>query len=39
MIKRTYKRQLERAKFMDHTSYQWAQWWHKAARNPKRWKK
>ncbi len=39
MIKRTHKRQLERAKFMDHTSYQWSQWWHKAARKTKRCKK
>ena len=23
---------------MDHTSYEWSQWWHKKARKPKRWK-
>ena len=38
-IKRTRKRQIERAKFMDHTGYEWSQWWHKTARKPKRWKK
>lgn len=38
-IERTRKRQIERAKFMDHTSYQWSQWWHKTARKPKGWKK
>lgn len=37
-IKRTRKRQIERAKFMDHTGYEWSQWWHKTARKPKRWK-
>ena len=29
MIKRIRKRQIQRAKFMDHTSYEWSQWWHK----------
>lgn len=38
-IKRTRKRQIERAKLMDHTGYEWSQWWHKTARKPKRWKK
>ncbi len=38
-IKRTRKRQIERAKFMDHTGYEWSQWWHKTASKPKRWKK
>lgn len=38
-IKRTRKRQIERAKFMDHTGYEWSQRWHKTARKPKRWKK
>lgn len=38
-IKRTRKRQIERAAFMDHTGYEWSQWWHKTARKPKRWKK
>lgn len=37
-IKRTRKRQLRRAKFMDHTSYEWSQWWPKPVRKPKRWK-
>lgn len=37
-IKRTRKRQIERAKFMDHTGYEWSQWWHKATRKAKRWK-
>lgn len=27
MIKRTRKRGIEKAKFMDHTSYKWSQWW------------
>lgn len=26
-IKRTRKRGIEKAKFMDHTSYKWSQWW------------
>ena len=26
MIRRTRKRQIERAKFMDHTGYEWSQW-------------
>lgn len=26
-IKRTRKRGIEKAKFMDHTSYEWSQWW------------
>lgn len=39
MIKRTRKCQIKRAAFMDHTGYEWSQWWHKAARKPKRWKK
>ena len=29
-IKRTRKRGLEKAKFMDHTSYDWSQWWKKS---------
>lgn len=41
-IKRTRKRQIERAKLMmiqrDHTCYEWSQWWPKKARKPKRWK-
>ena len=37
-IKRTRKRQIERAKFMDHTGYEWSQYWHKTARKPKGWK-
>lgn len=32
------KRQIERAKFMDHTGYEWSQYWHKTARKPKGWK-
>lgn len=31
MIKRTKKRQIRRAAFMDHTGYEWSQWWHKTA--------
>ena len=38
-IKRIRKRQIKRAAFMDHTGYEWSQWWHKTARKPKRWKK
>lgn len=42
-IKRTRKRQIEKARhmlaFSDHTSYEWSQWWHKPARKPKHWKK
>ena len=38
-IKRTRKRQIPKAKFMDHGSYEWSQWWHSKARKPKRWKK
>ena len=26
-IKRTRKRGIEKAEFMDHTSYKWSQWW------------
>ena len=37
-IKRIRKRGIEKAKFMDHTSYEWSQWWNKKARKPKRWK-
>lgn len=37
-IKRTRKRGIEKAKFMDHTSYEWSQWWKKKARKPKRWR-
>lgn len=37
-IKRTRKRGIEKAKFMDHTSYEWSQWWKKSTRKPKRWK-
>ena len=37
-IKRTRKRRIEKAKFMDHTSYEWSQWWKKKARKPKRWR-
>lgn len=29
MIKRTRKRQIQRATFMDHTGYEWSQWWSK----------
>ena len=29
MIKRTRKCGIEKAKFMDHTSYEWSQWWKK----------
>ena len=29
-IKRTRKRGIEKAKFMDHTSYEWSQWWKKS---------
>lgn len=36
-IKRTRKRGIEKAKFMDHTSYEWSQWWKKKARKSKRW--
>ena len=43
LIKRTRKRQIAKAKHMmawhDHTSYEYSQWWHKAARKTKRWKK
>lgn len=28
-IKRTRKRQIAKAKFMDHGSYEWSQYWHK----------
>lgn len=28
-IKRTRKRRIEKAKLMDHTSYEWSQWWKK----------
>lgn len=28
-IKRTRKRGIEKAKLMDHTSYEWSQWWKK----------
>ncbi|MDY5628869.1 hypothetical protein [Limosilactobacillus coleohominis] len=28
-IKRTRKRQIQKAKFMDHGSYEWSQWWRK----------
>lgn len=38
-IKRTRKRQLRRAKYFDHTSYEWSQWWHTPARKPRRHKK
>lgn len=38
-IKRTRKCQIQKAKFMDHGSYEWSQWWHSKARKPKRWKK
>lgn len=38
-IKRIRKRGIEKAKLMDHTSYEWSQWWKKKARKPKRWKK
>ena len=37
-IKRTRKRAIQRAKFMDHTGYEWSQYWHKTARKPKGWK-
>lgn len=29
------KRQIERAKLMDHTGYEWSQWWHKTVQNYK----
>lgn len=29
MIRRTRKRQIQRAAMMDHTSYEWSQWWEK----------
>ena len=29
MIKRTRKRGIDKAKLMDHTSYEWSQWWKK----------
>ncbi len=35
-IKRTRKRGIKKAKFMDHTSYEWSQWWKKEAKKPKR---
>lgn len=35
-IKRTRKRQIERAKFMNHTGYEWSQWWHKPVRKTER---
>lgn len=42
-IKRTRKRQIEKARHMlalsDHTSYEWSQWWPKPVRKPKHWKK
>lgn len=38
-IKRTRKRGIEKAKFMDHTSYEWSQWWKESARKSKRWKR
>lgn len=28
-IKRTRKRQIQKAKFMDHGSYEWSQYWRK----------
>ena len=37
-IKRIRKRGIEKAKLMDHTSYEWSQWWKKSTRKPKRWK-
>ena len=37
-IKRTRKRGIEKTKLMDHTSYEWSQWWKKSTRKPKRWK-
>lgn len=36
MIKRTRKRQIGRAAFMDHTGYEWSQWWHTPAGKPRR---
>lgn len=35
-IKRTIKRQIQRVAFMDHTGYEWSQWWRKTATKPKR---
>ena len=35
-IKRTRKRAIQRAAFMDHTGYERSQWWHKKARKPRR---
>lgn len=29
MIKRARKRQIQWAAFMDHTGYEWSQWWKK----------
>lgn len=37
VIKRTRKRAIRRAAFMDHTGYEWSQWWHRKASKPKRW--
>ncbi len=37
MIKRTRKRGIEKAKFMDHIGYEWSQWWKKD-RKLKRWR-
>ena len=42
-IKRTRKRQIEKARhmlaFSDHTSYEWSQYLPKPTRKPKHWKK
>lgn len=38
-IKRTRKRLAYRAAMMDHTSYEWSQWWSKQVRKPKRHKR
>lgn len=37
-IKRIRKRGIEKAKLMDHISYEWSQWWKKSTKKPKRWK-
>jgi hypothetical protein len=34
-IKRTRKRQIRRAQFMDHTGYAWSQWWERKPRERK----
>lgn len=29
VIERKRRRAIQRAAFMDHTGYEWSQWWHK----------